>query len=408
MDRRDFLAAAGAILVDGTLSSEHAVAKPRKADDVITAAYYFGNFHVDPRNEKAHGAGWTEWNLVKAARPRFPGHHQPKIPAWGYGDEATPLVFSKKIAAAKQYGVDAFIFDWYWYEDGPFLNRAIDDGYLKAANNEDVRFAIMWANHDWIDLHPAKLDSTGVVQFRGGISGKAFDTMCDRVVELFKHPSYLKINGQPYFSLYELYRFVQGMGGVSQAVDALKGFQQKARDAGFPGVHINAVTWGVKLLPGEAEVKNLPELLQQLQIDSTTSYVWIHHAQLGNKITTDYAEVLRQYEQYRDNASAELGCTYFPNVTVGWDASPRTCQTDNFRVAAYPFTSVVVKNTPQAFEEALRSAKRFALDKLPAGKRLVTINSWNEWTEGSYLEPDTDHGTAYLGSVRNVFGASNT
>ena len=32
-----------------------------------------------------------------------------------------------------------------------------------------------------------------------------------------------------------------------------------------------------------------------------------------------------------------------------------------------------------------------------------TINSWNEWTEGSYLEPDTVHGMGYLEAVKRVF-----
>jgi hypothetical protein len=69
----------------------------------------------------------------------------------------------------------------------------------------------------------------------------------------------------------------------------------------------------------------------------------------------------------------------------------------------YPFTSVIVNNSPKAFEEALRSAKQFATERLPAGRRLITINSWNEWTEGSYLEPDTVTGMAYLDAVRKVF-----
>jgi hypothetical protein len=406
MDRRDFIAGTGAVLLNSGLSSGRAPAEPTRPDGLITAAYYFGNFHVDPRNEKAHGSGWTEWNLVKAARPRFPGHHQPKVPQWGYADESTPEVFSQKISAARQHGVDALLFDWYWYEDGPFLNRALESGYFKAANNNDVCFGLMWANHDWIDLHPAKLDSPGKVQFRGGVSRSAFDAMCERVVQLFQHPSYLKLNGQPYFSIYELFRFVQGMGGPSQAARALDALRQKAAAAGFPGVHINAVTWGVKLLPGETEVTNLPELLHQLRIDSTTSYVWIHHVQLSKAFTTEYEDVRRQYETYRSRASVELDCMYFPNVTVGWDATPRTCQTDNFRVGSYPFTSVVVNNSPQAFEKALHSAKQFALSQLPAGKRLITLNSWNEWTEGSYLEPDAEHGNAYLDAVRKVFRSS--
>ena len=66
------------------------------------AAYYFGNYHVDPRNEKQHGPGWTEWRLVQQALPRFTGQQQPKFPLWGYQDESDPAVFSGKIRAASQ------------------------------------------------------------------------------------------------------------------------------------------------------------------------------------------------------------------------------------------------------------------------------------------------------------------
>ncbi|WP_214626814.1 glycoside hydrolase family 99-like domain-containing protein [Paenibacillus agaridevorans] len=34
---------------------------------------------------------------------------------------------------------------------------------------------------------------------------------------------------------------------------------------------------------------------------------------------------------------------------------------------------------------------------------IVTINSWNEWTEGSYIEPDTINGMGYLEAIRTVF-----
>jgi len=38
------------------------------------------------------------------------------------------------------------------------------------------------------------------------------------------------------------------------------------------------------------------------------------------------------------------------------------------------------------------------------GPRILNINCWNEWTEGSYLEPDTVHGMQYLDAIRDVFG----
>ena len=69
-------------------------------------AYYFPNYHADKHNNKYYHEGWTEWDLVKKATPRYPGHQQPKVPLWGYEDEADPKVMAKKIAAAKKYGVD--------------------------------------------------------------------------------------------------------------------------------------------------------------------------------------------------------------------------------------------------------------------------------------------------------------
>jgi len=99
---------------------------PAQPESRITvASYYFGNYHPgDPRNVKTKGPDWSEWELMKAAKPRFPGHHQPNVPLWGYTDESDPKVMEEKIAAAADHGIDAFIFDWYCYDDGPFLDRA--------------------------------------------------------------------------------------------------------------------------------------------------------------------------------------------------------------------------------------------------------------------------------------------
>ena len=72
----------------------------------------------------------------------------PKVPLWGYTDEADPAAMAQKIDAAADHGVDAFIFDWYWYEDGPYLERALEEGFLGAANNERLKFSLMWADHD--------------------------------------------------------------------------------------------------------------------------------------------------------------------------------------------------------------------------------------------------------------------
>ena len=63
-------------------------------------------------------------------------------------------------------------------------------------------------------------------------------------------------------------------------------------------------------------------------------------------------------------------------------------------------------NTPEAFEEALRRAKAY-VDTRPDLHPLITINSWNEWTETSYLQPDNIYGYGYLEAVKRVFLPEN-
>jgi hypothetical protein len=408
-DRRTFLGAAGATLAAGAVPegwsealAQVAVVAPPYPYTV--AAYYFGNFHVDPRNEIAHGPGWTEWRLVEAAKPRFSGHEQPKVPLWGMQDESDPRVFEQKIKAASDHGVSAFIFDWYWYDDGPFLQRALEKGYLNAKNRDDLKFSIMWANHDWHDIHPAKLSGSPKLLYPGKVKLDTFRRLTDHVIKnYFSVSSYWKIDGCPYFSIYELYRFIEGVGSVEVAAQAIAEFREKTKAAGFKDLHFNAVTWGVQLLPGQSEVTNLKELLHQLGVDSTTSYVWIHHAKLAQFPLTPYETLASAYEEYRAKASTELGKPYFPNVSVGWDSSPRAAQTDTYVNGGYPFLPVIQDNTPAAFGKALRSAKAFLDAEGGGGEKVLTVNSWNEWTEGSYLEPDTVNKLGYLTEIAKVF-----
>lgn len=86
----------------------------------------------------------------------FPGHRQPKVPLWGWEDEADPRVMARKIRAASDFGIDAFLFDWYYYDDGPFLERALLEGFHGAPNCGELAYALMWANHDWTDIHPLR------------------------------------------------------------------------------------------------------------------------------------------------------------------------------------------------------------------------------------------------------------
>jgi Glycosyltransferase WbsX len=394
LTRREFVKAGTYTVLGDT------IIKKREASEYQIGAYYFPNFHVDPRNEQVHGKGWTEWEILKRGEPKFGGHQQPKQPAWGFADEATPSVFEKKIAAAQDAGVTHFIFDWYWYEGKPFLHRALEEGYLRAGNKGDVRFCIMWANHDWYNLMPARLDyQEKSFLYKGAYSADEFERVTDYILtRYFSDPHYLRIDGSPYFSIYELANLVDRMGGLEVARGAFERFRTKTRSAGFKDVHINAVAFGINSLPDPAAY------LRALGVQSVTSYTWVHHFEMQSFPTVDYVSALQAAPAFWKEANEKFGVPYQPDVSMGWDPSPRTCQSDKFQHSDYPYTSILVNNTPELFQEALLKAKAY-LDRLGNQPKVLNINSWNEWTEGSYLEPDSTHGMAYLNAIRKVFGS---
>ena len=375
------------------------------ARPITVASYYFGNYHTgDPRVVKSKGEAWSEWELVKAAKPRFPGHQQPKVPLWGYTDETDPLAMEEKIAAAADHGIDAFIFDWYYYDDGPFLAGPIDKGFLGAKNNSRLKFALMWANHDWLEIHPKKRGTPEKLLYPGKVTPATFERICDHVIkDYFLQPSYWRIDGRPYFSFYELSKLLESFGSVPATRAALDQFRARARAAGLPGLHLNAVVWGQPILPGEKAPIDAATLVRELGFDSVTSYVWIHHVPLPRQVT-DYDFVRDRYFEYWTEAEKRFAMPYFPNVTMGWDSSPRAAQEDAFGDFGYPFMNTIGGNTPERFRVALQKTKERLLARTE-GPRILNINCWNEWTEGSYLEPDVVSGMKYLDAVRDVFGA---
>ena len=268
------------------------------------AAYYWPDYHREPRMEAFLGQGWTEYQMIAASKPKYPGHYQPRVPAWGPLDESDPKVFAQKIDAAADYGVNCFIMDWYWYEDKPFLEAALDDGLLKAPNKDRIKFALMWANHTFIDIFPKGRPGNRGTIFPGEVDRKTFDDAVDHILAMgyLKQPNYWRIDGKAYFSIYEVGTLIKGLGGVEQTRAALDSFRKKVRDAGLGELYLNAILFQIPTLPavpGE-QAKTKQDTIEKLGLDSVTSYTWAHSVlpsgtlrRLGQTCLCPVARILR-------------------------------------------------------------------------------------------------------------------
>jgi Glycosyltransferase WbsX/TAT (twin-arginine translocation) pathway signal sequence len=399
-DRRTFLkASAMAAAASGIPVLSQAAGQPHTYE---VGAYYFPNWHVDARNEQIHGKGWTEWRMLQYAQPRFPGHRHPKVPLWGYEDESIPSVFEKKIHAATDNGVTYFIFDWYWYEDRPFLNAGLDQGYLGASNHDRVKFCLMWANHDWVNLYPAKLNAPPWVQYKGGVNRAQFETITNYIIEkYFSNPSYFKVDDCPYFSVFQISHLIRSLGGVAEAGKAMESFRRRTQAAGHKDLHLNAIQSGIEV-GDESQPADTRRMLQEIFCGSTTHYCWATGPTPKSFPSYDYSDAMQLAIPNWEKSASDFSLPYYPNVSMGWDSTPRTCQSDVFTRWDYPFTAVMTGNTPQRFKQALEAAKQF-LDRKGGSPRIMNVNAWNEWTEGSYLEPDAESKMEYLNAIRDVF-----
>lgn len=365
------------------------------------AAFIWPAYHDEPRYQEiglfADHKG--EWEAIYNAVPKFEGHRQPRVPAWGYFDEASPEMQEKIINTALEHGVNTFIFDWYWFDNRPFLEGVLNDGFLKAPGNEKMKFYLMWANHTANSYWDRNEPDKSIEYWQGAVSPEIFAGFQDHLInDYFKRPNYYTIDGKPVFCIYEVTNFINGMGGVEQAREALDGFREKCKAAGLGGLHLQAIIWGslpetLSATPGDTEPTQ-DKTIRALGFDSITNYQWCHLVPTDRDYTEWGEEGISYWEKY----DKEISVPYFPHVSIDWDPNPR------FPIENGP-QSCVSGNSPEKFEVFLRKAKSY-VDAHPDQAPLITINAWNEWAEGSYLEPDEEFGTSYLEAVRRVFPPS--
>lgn len=360
------------------------------------AAFYWPSLHYDVRWAEFFPGGGEdgEWESIRNCKPKWEGHWQPRVPEWGYLHDNDPKAMEKKIEAATTHGVNVMIFDWYWFDNKPFLESALNDGFLKAKNVDRMKFYLMWANHDANTAWDIRRSHKRETIWPGSVDLPTFKTVVARVIEkYFSHPSYYRIDGKPVFSIYDMNNLVKGLGGVQQAVEALDYFRAEVKKAGFPDLHLQMIYWAqVPKIDdsGFASKKgSAANTIKTFKIDSLTNYQFVHLA----SPQSDYVKWADKALANWPNWSKQFDVPYFPHVSIGWDNNARFVGRRG---------AVTENVNPKTFKKYLLKAKAYA-DAHPDQTNLITINAWNEWVEGSYLEPDERFGMGYLEAVKDVF-----
>ena len=375
-------------------------------------AIYFPSWHPDGHYEKWYGKGFCEWELVKTTKPLFAAHKQPRVPSWGYFDESDPEMMKRQIDLAAGSGITGFLFDWFWYNGVDFLERPLNEAFLNSPNRNRLKFAIMWANHNW-GIWPV-LDQ-GV----RGMNGNENQASCEPFLKTFhseedlrhvmeyccekyfKCENYWKINGKPVYSFYSCNRLFQAI----EPADVLRICNETVQKHGFPGIYTlmnigccndNEYFCGWGRIPR----------IRDAGFDSVFAYNSGVRSDYEKSVnpgepTVDYAIMMRNQRHCWEQIAAG-GMSFFPSITLGMDVSPRWSREVSYpwdyeKLGYYP---IVVNNTPERIAELLKEALNFDTEA-------VIINAWNEWTEGMSLLPDNFDGSGRLDKIREVLLSYN-
>lgn len=308
--------------------------------------------------------GWSPTDDGTGQRWKLQEPFPERDPLLGFYREGNPEVADWHIKWAVENGIRFFLYDWYWRDGREVLREGLNEGFLKARYRNLMKFAIMWANHAPFSSHtPEQL--LGVTDYW--------------IEHYFRQPNYYLLDGKPYVSFFAVGELISNLGGEAKVKAALQAMRDRAKAAGLPGLHIAACAG--------ADRAGI-ESVAACGFDSFTAY---NYAGAGSFLPqSPYRAFILGHEQIWEGVQGFGVLPYVPLLTTNWDARPWHGPTTMRRYR---------RNTAD-FTDGLRRLKKF----MDAHQMKVgLLEAWNEWGEGSYMEPNREFGFGDVEAVRKVF-----
>ena len=307
--------------------------------------------------------GWStyeRWERVRKVCPE-------RKPVLGWYDETNPEIVDWQIKWLVEHGIRTLYVDWYWCAGAQHLDHWVK-AFYRAKYRHLVKWAMMWANHNAPNSHSEE-DQRAVTKFW--------------IENYFNTPEYLTIDGMPVvwiWSAGNMDRDVKEQGGCRRLLEISR---EVARAAGYKGIWFIAMKW--------PEGDNSPAAVQKCKdwgFDMTGIYHFMEPFGGKRSRRFSFQSVVEANIAQWDELDKTGILPYLPNLSTGWDDRPWNDHCE-----------IYGKNAAD-FRRICQAAKRFA-DR--TGVKRLCLAPLNEWGEGSYAEPNAEHGFGFYDAVRDTF-----
>jgi len=351
--------------------------------DTKVIAWYLPQFHQLEINNQYHGQGFTEWTNTSKMIPLFTGHYQPHIPFdVGYYDLLNPETLRRQVYLAKHYGIYGFCIHYYWFSGKRFMEKPLE---LFLKHKElDMPFCLDWATENWTALWDGENREIMIEQKLGDHDDEKF---MEDILPYMKDSRYIKIDGRPVLVIYRVNIFEK-----ERARLLFHNFREIARENGFPDLYIMLTTArgfqdNVKDWGADALVEYHPS---NMTFDMAGRYKPLGYVNpYFNGETFDMEAAIEERRYLLPHEEQ----TYYRSVLTSWDNTARKALSKGIIFRGL---------NPGTFKKWLADIVAESKEVHSGSEDFVFVNSWNEWAEGSHLEPDLKYGYAYLQAVKEV------
>ena len=348
-------------------------------DKTKIIAFYLPQFHAIPENDKWWGHGFTDWNNTRKAKPLFEGQYQPKTPLGGrYYNLLDEDTQKWQANLAKEYGVYGFCYYHYWFNGKMLLEKPMEN----MLNNKeiDLPFCISWANEPWARTWDGKDKEVLMPQIYGDKND--WENHFNYLLKFFKDERYIKVNNKPVMLIYRT-------NNIDKCDEMVGFWNAKAEENGFDGMYIVETLNSFQTKP---YIKNSSAVVEFEPTLTIRNYLPLHKQAIRLfKKKIKKLDIL-DYEYLWDKIierDIDYGKNKFFGAFVSWDNTSRKGKKG----------LIIDKVEPGKF------FKYFKMQVEKAQKQkseFLFINAWNEWAEGTYLEPDDKSEYKYLEKIKEV------
>ncbi|MBU2838315.1 glycosyl transferase [Acidithiobacillus thiooxidans] len=344
---------------------------------VKVLAFYLPQFHPIHENNMAWGHGFSEWTNIIHAKPLFDGHRQPIEPGeLGYYDLRSIDIIKSQCELASAHGISGFCFYYYFMNGKRLLHKPLDNFM-----NSGIKFpfCLIFANHNWTKKWDAGNEEIIAEQLHGEYADTFF---IKSLLPIFSDSRYIKIDGKPLLIIF-MAHLIQDIKTVTES------WRNEVVNYGFTGLYLVTVdNWnGVMTNPKDFGF----DATYEMPSNDFGKYKDISSS-IGGLIK-DFTGKIIDYDEFAKDYMARPFPVrkIFKTVMAPWDNTPR-----------YKNRAIItLDNTKlESYRRWLTSAYIDTYRRYNGDERILFLHSWNEWAEGTYIEPDSLHGRMRLEITR--------